>query len=147
MMIPRVLTLGTFGIPHMGHAAFLRRCEAFGELTVGVNSDAFVERYKGIRPPFDQDERMALISSLGYRVTLNDGPGRACIDLVGPDVIAVGSDWARRDYLAQIDCDQDWLDGRHITIAYVPMRPVGISSSEIVLRSITKPGPIPPIPD
>ncbi len=132
-----VLTLGTFAIPHMGHAAFLRRCEAFGDLMVGVNSDAFVERYRGKRPLFDERERMALIAALGYIVVLNDGPGRACVERVEPDIIAVGSDWARRDYLAQIDCDQDFLDARHITVAYVPMRPGGISSSEIARRALT----------
>lgn len=134
MMLPRVLTIGTFGVPHMGHAAFLRRCEAFGDLVVGVNSDAFVERYKGQRPPFDQDERIALVGSLGYRVRLNDGPGRELIDELRPDVLTIGTDWARRDYLAQIDVDQDWLDARHITLAYVPMRPAGISSTEIMRR-------------
>lgn len=134
MNIPRVLTIGTFAVPHLGHAAFLRRCEVFGEVSVGVNSDAFVERYKGRRPLFDQDERLALIEALGYRTWLNDGPGRELIDLVGPDILTIGTDWAQRDYLAQIDVTQGWLDSHGITIAYVPMRPAGISSSEIVRR-------------
>lgn len=129
-----VMTIGTWGVPHMGHAAFLRRSEAFGELIVGVNSDRFVERYKGSRPPFDQEERLALVRSLGYVAALNDGPGRDLIDYHRPGVLTVGTDWARRDYLAQIGVTQDWLDERGITIAYVPMRPLGISSTEIVRR-------------
>lgn len=134
MMLCRVLTIGTFAIPHMGHAAFLRRCEAFGDVAVGVNSDAFVQRYKGERPPFDETERMALVEALGYRVYLNDGPGRALIDEYRPDVLTIGTDWARRDYLGQIDVTQDFLDERHITLAYVPMRPAGISSTLIARR-------------
>ena len=130
----RVLTLGTFAVPHIGHAAFLRASERFGDLTVGVNSDAFVRRYKGSEPPFDEHERLALIASLGYPVLLNDGPGRDLIDAYRPDVLTIGTDWATRDYLAQIDVDQDWLDERQITVAYVPMRPAGISSTEIVRR-------------
>ena len=134
MNIARVLTIGTFAVPHMGHAAFLRACERFGDVTVGVNSDAFVERYKGARPPFDQDERMLFIGSLGYPVLLNDGPGRDLIDAFGPDTLTIGTDWAGRDYLAQIDVTQAWLDERGITVAYVPMRPGGISSTEMVRR-------------
>lgn len=130
----RVLTLGTFALPHIGHAAFLRACEAFGEVTVGVNSDAFVGSYRGIAPPFDQSERMGLIRSLGYMVRLNDGPGRELIYEQHPDIITVGTDWARRDYLKQIDMTQDELDELTITVAYVPMRPLGISSTEVMRR-------------
>ena len=131
----RVLTMGTFGIPHMGHAAFLRASEAFGSLEVGVNSDAFVLRYRGTLPLFAQDERMAFVAALGYTVHLNDGPGRDLIEAIAPGVITIGTDWARRDYLAQIAVDQDWLDERGITVAYIPMRPAGISSSEIARRA------------
>jgi len=132
--IPRVLTIGTFAVPHIGHAAFLRASERFGELEVGVNSDAFVSRYKGEPPLFTEDERLAIMRSLGYPCHLNDGPGRDLIDTVLPDVLTIGTDWATRDYLAQIDVTQDWLDERGITIAYVPMRPIGISSTELVRR-------------
>lgn len=131
-----VLTIGTWGVPHIGHAAFLRRCERFGDdLIVGVNSDAFVELYKGARPLYSQIERIQLIESLGYVCVLNDGPGRELIERVRPDVLTIGTDWARRDYYAQIDVDQDFMDRLGITMAYVPMRPVGISTTEIVQRA------------
>lgn len=130
----KVLTIGSWSVPHVGHAAFLRACERFGTVTVGVNSDAFIGTYKGIAPPFDQDERMELLRSLGYRVMLNDGPGRELIYEVSPHLIAVGTDWARRDYLRQIDMTQDELDELQITVAYVPMRPIGISASEVIRR-------------
>ena len=130
----RVLTLGSFSVPHIGHAAFLRACEAFGQIIVGVNSDAFIATYKGAEPPFTQNERMSLIQSLGYRVLLNDGPGRELIYEVHPDIIVVGTDWARRDYLKQLDVTQDELDELVISVAYVPMRPIGISSTEVLRR-------------
>lgn len=130
----RLLTIGSFGIPHIGHAAFLRACEAFGQVIVGVNSDAFIATYKGAEPPFRQGERIGLIESLGYRVLLNDGPGRELIYEVHPDVIAVGTDWARRDYLHQLDITQDELDELMISLVYIPMRPIGISSTEVARR-------------
>lgn len=130
----RVLTIGSFAVPHLGHAAFLRACEAFGTVIVGVNSDAFIQTYKGIAAPFNQTERMELIRALGYRVTLNDGPGRELIYEVNPDVLVVGTDWARRDYLKQLDITQDELDELAIAVAYLPMRPLGISSTEVMRR-------------
>lgn len=131
----RVLTIGTFDVPHIGHAAFLRRCEAFGTVTVGINTDDFVERFKQLPPLYSQEERRILIEALGYPVVLNDGPGRELIESVQPDVLTIGTDWARRDYYAQINVDQDFLDERGIIMAYVPMRPVGISTTEVVRRA------------
>lgn len=130
----RILTIGTWGVPHLGHAAFLRRSAELGDLIVGVNSDDFVERYKGARPLFDENERLRLVRSLGYEVVLNDGPGVELIDDLRPDILTIGTDWARKDYYAQIGVDQDFMDERGIIMAYVPMRPAGISSSEIVRR-------------
>jgi cytidyltransferase-like protein len=127
----RILTIGSFGVPHLGHAAFLRASERFGTLTVGVNSDRFILAYRGTAAPFTEEERVRLVASLGYRVLLNDGPGRALIERERPDVLTVGTDWARRDYLAQIEVTQDELDEWGVTLAYVPMRPGGISSTEV----------------
>lgn len=136
-MSDTVLTIGTWGVPHIGHAAFLRRCERFGErVIVGVNSDDFVQRYKGASPLYTERERMKLIESLGYSAVLNDGPGRELIETVRPQVLTIGTDWARRDYYAQINVDQDFMDRLGITMAYVPMRPIGISTTEIVARSM-----------
>jgi glycerol-3-phosphate cytidylyltransferase-like family protein len=45
---------------------------------------------------------------------------RVTIDLVKPDLVVIGSDWARRDYYAQMGFDQDWLDERGIAMCYIP---------------------------
>ena len=124
----RVLTIGTFDIPHAGHAAFLRKCAQFGQLTVGVNSDDFVRDYKGEVPLYSQAERMTLIEGMGYDVALNDGPGIDLIDIVEPDLLAIGSDWLTKDYLAQIDCDE-----APCSIVFIPYT-AGISTSDIKRR-------------
>lgn len=127
----KLLTLGTFDVPHMGHAAFLRRCERFGdEVVVGVNSDRFATRYRGTAPAFNQAERCLAVSRLGYRVLTNDGPGSDLIREERPQVLAIGSDWLRRDYLAQIAMTADGLDQLGIALVYVPYS-AGISSTLI----------------
>lgn len=127
-MSRRVLTLGTFDIPHAGHAAFLRMCSEYGKLTVGVNSDAFVRRYKGAAPVYSERERMDLIHALGYAVLVNDGPGVDLIDDFNPDLLAIGSDWLRKDYLAQIG-----VENPRFPILFLPYTE-GMSTSDIKRR-------------
>jgi cytidyltransferase-like protein len=133
-----VLTIGTFDLLHFGHVDFLRAAARLGAvLTVGVNSDDFAGSFKR-RPVMSQDERMHAVGQLGYEVLLNTSAGRELIeahDAHEPDVLAVGSDWARKDYLRQIGVTQDWLDARRITLAYVPyVQHAPISTSEIIRR-------------
>jgi cytidyltransferase-like protein len=126
-----VLTIGTFDTPHIGHAVLLRRCEDFGDrVIVGVNTDSFVQQYRGTPPSFNYSERSALVSRLGYTVHPNRSAGRELIEQVRPNVLAIGSDWAVRDYYKQIDVDQSWLNERDISMVYIPYTP-GISSTDL----------------
>lgn len=135
-MIRTLLTIGTFDVPHVGHASFLRKCEVFADrVIVGVNTDEFVARYKGQPPLYRTTERLALIAELGYPVVRNQSAGRELIEQIEPDVLAIGSDWARKDYYAQIDVDQDFLDSRGIALVYIPYT-AGISSSSIKDRVV-----------
>jgi glycerol-3-phosphate cytidylyltransferase len=127
--VSRLLTIGTFDIPHAGHAAFLRRCERFAdEIIVGINTDAFVTRYKGTPPIFTGRERAALIKALGYITAPNDGPGRQLIENLEPDIIAIGTDWAKRDYHAQIATPIEYFEEHGIALLYLPYTE-GISTS------------------
>lgn len=130
-----LLTIGTFDIPHAGHAAFLNKCAEFGlcDVLVGVNSDDFVERYKGKRPTYNQTERMRLIESLGFRAYLNPSAGHELIRALQPDIIAIGTDWMRKDYYAQIETPPHYFEDHGIAMLYVPYT-AGISTSDIKNR-------------
>lgn len=128
-----VLTIGTFDTPHLGHASFLRQCEFLGLVTVGLNSDAFVKKYKGVKPVFNFRERKALIKRMGYEVYANTDSGATLIKKLRPEYLVIGSDWARKDYYAQIGITQDELDELDITLVYVPYTK-GISTTELKRR-------------
>jgi glycerol-3-phosphate cytidylyltransferase-like family protein len=68
-------------------------------------------------------------------VVMNVGgaDSRIAIDQVQPNYIVVGSDWAERDYYAQMSFDQKWLDERGIGLVYVPYTKT-ISSTQIRSR-------------
>lgn len=127
----KLLTIGTFDTPHIGHAAFLRKCSMVSdEVIVGVNSDEFVKEYRGQSPVYSLQERLDLIGLLGYQTWVNDGAGRETIIAVAPDILAIGSDWARKDYYKQIGITQDELDTLDIMLMYIPYTK-GISSTDI----------------
>jgi glycerol-3-phosphate cytidylyltransferase len=131
---PKVLTIGSFDLLHYGHVDFLKSCATLGNLIVGVNTDDFITKFKP-SPTLSLAERQYAVEQLGYTTYPNDGAGKELIEHIKPDILVVGSDWARKDYYKQIDVTQDWLDEHKIIMAYVPYvqwRP--ISSSEIKRR-------------
>jgi glycerol-3-phosphate cytidylyltransferase len=135
----RVLTAGTFDCPHPGHIDLLAWCAKLGTVTVAVNTDEFVEKYKGARPVLTFDERKTVIGACRYvdAVIPNNSDSLAqMLQSVKPDYLVIGSDWARKDYYAQIGVRQDWLDEHRIALVYVP-RTREASSSEIKGRLTT----------
>lgn len=133
----KLYTGGTFDLFHRGHVEFLKACHKVagmgGRVIVGLNTDEFVASYK--QPTvMTYDERADVLRGCRwvYDVIPNVGgaDSREAIESVQPDCVAIGSDWARKDYYGQMGFDQDWLDARGIVLAYVPYTG-GISSSVI----------------
>lgn len=132
-----IYTGGTFDLFHAGHVELLRRCAELGSVVVSLNTDEFIEAYKGRKPVISYEERAKVLDSCRYvdRVVPNIGgnDSRIAIDLVKPDLIVIGSDWAQRDYHAQMSFNQEWLDERGIGLCYVPYTR-GISTTDIKTR-------------
>ena len=133
-----VLTIGTFDTIHAGHVGLFTQCKrlagSLGNVTVGINSDQFVEKYKGAKPLVPYSSRAAVIAALSMvdRVVKNTTHlGQAAlIEDAHPDILVVGQDWALKNYLAQLGIGQSWLDARNIQLCYVP-RTGDWSSTEI----------------
>jgi len=60
---------------------------------------------------------------------------KPAIENVLPDFVVIGDDWARKDYYAQMQFTQDWLDGNKIQLIYVPYTN-GVSSTDIKARIV-----------
>ena len=93
-----VFTNGCFDLLHAGHAQYLRRAAALGDvLLVGLNSDASVRRLKGAgRPVQKASDRAYLLASLSCvsYVTIfpEDTPARLIGEVI-PHVLVKGGDW------------------------------------------------------
>jgi glycerol-3-phosphate cytidylyltransferase len=136
-----VLTIGTFDMLHVGHLELFRACRRMagleGHVVVAVNSDEFVERFKGRRPIQSQHDRMTMLCAirgvdLVVRNTGDEYAGQV-ISRYPRCILAVGDDWQGKDYLAQLHITQDFLDQRGIRIEYVP-RTTGESTTAIRAR-------------
>ena len=132
-----VYTGGTFDLFHAGHVRFLSRCAEFGSVVVGLNTDEFIQEYKSKPPVLSFADRREVLLSCRFveRVVPNLGgaDSKPTILAVDPDLVVIGSDWARRDYYKQMGFTQDWLDQRGIGLAYIPYTQ-GISSTIIKER-------------
>lgn len=137
-----VLTLGTFDLLHYGHIRLLKKCREFagkdGLVSVGLNTDEFIKKYKGSYPVLSYEERFRSIDELDMvnGIIPNDqlsGDAREVIKNSGADLIVIASDWGRKDYLAQLGINWDWLDRQGIGVCYVNYTH-GISTTEIKRR-------------
>lgn len=137
----KVLTIGTFDILHFGHIQIIKKCRDIagldGQVIIGLNPDKFVKKFKLALPIMSYKEREFSLKQLPYvsEVLPNCGgqDSKPLIRSVKPDIIVIGSDWARKDYYKQMDFTQDWLDNNDIILCYVPYTK-NISTTEIKKR-------------
>lgn len=122
----RIVTFGTFDVPHIGHVRILERARALGDcLIVGVSSDALNLRKKGRKPIYSQDDRMRMVSALRCvdEVFIEES-----LELKGDylrhhraSVLVMGDDWAGRFDEFKSICD----------VVYLPRTP-SVSTTEII---------------
>ena len=132
-----IYTGGTFDLPHMGHVNFLRQCALLGDVTVALNTDEFITKYKGNPPIMSYKERETVLKEYKSvkHVVPNIGGADSKITIlkVKPDIIAIGTDWLGKDYYKQMQFTQEWLDDNKIVLVYLPYT-LKISSTEIKRR-------------
>ena len=132
-----IYTGGTFDLFHYGHVNFLRQCASLGKVTVSLNPDEFIQEFKGKAPVMTFAEREKSLRGCKYvsNVVPNIGgqDSRPAILCVHPNIIAIGSDWARKDYYSQMGFTQDWLDKQGISLIYIPYTE-DISTTDIKKR-------------
>lgn len=130
-------TGGTFDLFHYGHSNFLKQCKKLCDtVVVALNTDEFVAEYK--QPTimnYAERERSLLACQYVSSIIPNSsgGDSKPTILSVKPDIIAIGDDWAHKDYYKQMNFTQEWLEEQGIVLVYIPYTR-GISSSEIRKR-------------
>jgi glycerol-3-phosphate cytidylyltransferase len=135
-------TGGTFDIFHFGHTNFLKKCSMISDkVVVALNTDDFIKQFKGRAPVMTYREREISLLNCPYVdcvvPNFSGADSKPTILSVSPDIVAIGDDWAHKDYFSQMQFTQNWLDENKIVLIYIPYTK-GISTSEIISRVVQR---------
>ena len=94
----KVFVSGCYDLLHSGHVEFFKQASQYGDLYVGIGSDATILEYKHHKPMFPEEERLFMVKSVRYVTDayINQGKGvidfLPTLDLVKPDVFVVNAE-------------------------------------------------------
>jgi len=130
----------TMDIPHAGHVYLLEQAKSMCDfLVVALNTDEFVERFKGKRPIMPLEDRMRVIGAMRMvdLVVVNESgaDSKPMLLKFNPDFIVVGDDYTFDKYCKQMDFTPEWLEEHKMKVVFIP-RIGGISTTNIKKRVI-----------
>lgn len=97
-MAKKVFVSGCYDLLHSGHVEFFIQAAAYGDLYVGIGSDATILDYKHHKTVYSEQERLFMVKSIRYvkDAFINAGSGILdfipTLDIVHPDILVVNSD-------------------------------------------------------
>ena len=102
-MTKKVFVSGCYDLLHSGHVEFFRQAAQYGDLYVGIGSDATILDYKHHKTVYSEQERLFMVKSIRYvkDAFINSGSGIMdfvpTLDIVKPDILVVNSDGGNDD--------------------------------------------------
>ncbi len=94
----RVFVSGCYDMLHSGHVAFFRQASQYGDLYVGIGSDATIMELKGRKTIYSEQERLYMVKSIRYvtDACINEGSGMmdfiTSVDHFRPNIFVVNED-------------------------------------------------------
>ena len=117
-----VFTNGCFDVLHVGHARYLQKARALGDvLVIGLNTDRSVRKLKGAgRPVNAEKDRAEVLAALGcvdHVVLFSEDTPLRLIRILRPDLLVKGGDWSKKNVVGK-DVVESY-GGRVKTIPFV----------------------------
>lgn len=97
-MSKKVFVSGCFDMLHSGHIAFFKEASTYGDLYVGIGSDATIAELKGRQTINSEQERIYMINAIKYvkKAFVNSGSGildfEEDLKALKPDIFVVNED-------------------------------------------------------
>ena len=97
-MTKKVFVSGCYDLLHSGHVEFFRQAAAYGDLYVGIGSDATVLHYKNHKTLYPEQERLFMVKAIRYvkDAFINQGDGVMdfipTVEALKPDIFVVNAD-------------------------------------------------------
>lgn len=102
-MPKKVFVSGCYDLLHSGHVEFFRQAAEYGDLYVGIGSDATIQGYKHHKTVYSEQERLFMVKSIRYvkDAFINQGSGVMdfvpTVDFIKPDMLVVNEDGGNED--------------------------------------------------
>ena len=99
----KVFVSGCYDLLHSGHVEFFRQAAQYGDLYVGIGSDATILEYKHHKTVYSEQERLFMVKSIRYvkDAFINAGSGIMdfipTVDALKPDILVVNEDGDREE--------------------------------------------------
>lgn len=95
---PKVFVSGCYDMLHSGHVAFFKAAAAYGDLYVGIGSDATILELKNRRTVYSERERLYMVKAIRHVTDAFINPGSGMMDFtetvdhIKPDIFVVNTD-------------------------------------------------------
>lgn len=99
----KVFVSGCYDLLHSGHVEFFRQASQYGDLYVGIGSDATILAYKNHKTLYPEQERLFMVKSIRYvkDACINQGTGVMdfipTVEALKPDRFVVNADGASEE--------------------------------------------------
>ena len=136
---PKVFVSGCYDLLHSGHVEFFRQAAEYGDLYVGIGSDATILEYKHHKTVYSEQERLFMVKSIRYVKDAFINAGSGIMDFVPtvlalkPDILVVNSDGGNDD--KRRFCEEHGI--RYVVLERVPHKDPSTGSGTLPARSST----------
>ena len=102
-MAKKVFVSGCYDLLHSGHVEFFRQAAQYGDLYVGIGSDATILAYKHHKTVYCEQERLFMVKSIRYVKDAFINAGHGIMDFIPtvealkPDILVVNEDGANEE--------------------------------------------------
>lgn len=114
----------TMDLFHVGHLNLINKAKQMGDRVVVVlNSDEFVERFKGRRPIIPLNQRLRIVAAIKGVDIVDVNESEDCTDMMlryRANIILHGDDYTPERYLEQTGLTKKFLEDNRIEIVSVP---------------------------
>lgn len=130
-MSKRVFVSGCYDLLHSGHVEFFRQASEYGDLYVGIGSDATILNYKHHKTVYSEQERLFMVKSIRYvkDAFINAGSGIMdfipTVEFLKPDILVVNSDGGSEE--KRRFCEERGIE--YVVLERVPQKGLAARSS------------------
>ena len=127
----KVFVSGCYDLLHSGHVEFFRQAAEYGDLYVGIGSDATIQEYKHHKTVYSEQERLFMVKSIRYvkDAFINAGSGIMdfvpTVEALKPDILVVNSDGGNKD--KRRFCEEHGIE--YVVLERVPQKGLTARSS------------------